>query len=932
MILLIRNTAAFLAILIVALSPSLAHAADPNPEQAAREHDFEQHIRPLLIQRCVSCHGPDKQQGDVRLDGRTAVLGSEGHPGHVVPGKPDESRLIQVIRYTKDDTQMPPTGKLPEDEIQLLVNWVQQGAAWPAGNETAHAGPGAFPHTADGKIDFQAVAADHWSFRPIAKPAPPQVQNKDVARTPIDRFVQAKLESAGLSMSPQADRRTLIKRLWFDLTGLSPSYADVEAFAADESPDGYERLVDRLLATPEYGQRWGRHWLDIARYADTKGYVFTENRYYPFSFTYRDYVIDAFNADKPYDRFVTEQLAADQLELASGDPALAALGFLTVGRRFLNNQQDIIDDRIDVVSRGLLGLSVGCARCHDHKFDPIPTADYYSLYGVFASCHEPPDLPMIGKPADIAAGKAYTEELAKREAAVEAYTKATTEELLNLLRTRAGDYLLRIARDAKRLPEGAPVPFDGDQPREKLADRWRRFLEKRPAEDPVLRPWKSLFEVAEADFPTRVSGLLAEATEGKAPLNPRLRDALIANPPKSIAELAVLYRGVFSAVNQEWQAAVAANAGVANLPDAPAEEIRRILYGEGSVSDVAGDRVQRLFERDHRDHLKNLRQQIAALNVESAGAPPRAMILVDNDQPTEPVVFIRGNPGRPGDQVPRRFLQVLEPQGTPFQKGSGRLELARDITSPENPLTARVIANRVWMLHFGSPLVQSPSDFGFRSDPPTNPELLDYLASRLIQNGWSLKELHREILLSAAWRQSSADRTDARAVDPENSLYWRMNRRRREFESLRDAWLEAAGKLDESLHGKPVNLESQPFTTRRTIYGLVDRNNLPGLLRTFDFPTPDVSSAGRPQTTVPQQALFGMNSPFVQEMAASLADRTSSEPDAARRVALMFETALDRQATPEETEAFAGAVTRGELNWTNLAQVLLMSNEFTYID
>jgi hypothetical protein len=913
---------AFATAISTALGASVA-LADGTSEA---EQAFEQHIRPLLAKRCYSCHGSEKQQGDLRLDVRDRVLA--GDAAVVVPGKPDDSRLVQVVRYSREDTQMPPTGKLPADEIELLTKWVESGAAWPEVKEGSTSARG-LPHTADGKIDFRAAAAGHWAFQPIARPASPQVQHGDAVQNPIDRFVIAHLEHSGLTLSPKADRRTLARRAWFDILGVPPTFEEVEAFAADESPDAFERLVDRLLASPLYGQRWGRHWLDVARYADTKGYVFTENRFYPFSFTYRDYVIDSLNADKPYDRFVTEQLAADMLSQREGDETLAALGFLTVGRRFLNNQQDIIDDRIDVVSRGLLGLSVGCARCHDHKFDPIPTADYYSLYGVFASTHEPQDLPLIGQAADLEAGKAYYEELAKREAAVEEFTRNTVNELVDQLRVRAGDYLLAIVKGAKKVPEGVTANYQHGDPRDRLVQQWQRLLERRGGDDPVFRPWKQLWDAPVAEFGDRATALFAD---GAPPLNRRVREAIQAAAPKSLVDLAIVYGQLFAAVDGEWKEFAKSNGEAKELADVDTEQVRRVLYGEGSVGDVPRDRIERFLERDHRNKLRELKQKIAALNVESAGAPPRAMVLVDNDQPTEPVVFVRGNSGRPGDKVPRRFLQVLEPDGHAFAKGSGRLELAQAITDPENPLTARVIANRVWAWHVGSPLVGSPSDFGFRSDPPTHPELLDYLASFLRENNWSLKALHREILLSATWQQASVDRAEARAIDAENRLYWRMNHRRREFEAQRDAWLTVAGRLDPTFGGRPVNIESQPVSTRRTVYGLVDRNNLPGLLRTFDFPSPDVSAAQRPETTVPQQALFSMNSPFIQEMARDLAARTQGEQDAAARIDLLFQKCYGRNATAEETASLKEVVDAKQLDWTSIAQALLMANELTFVD
>jgi len=908
-----------------------AFAADPAAVDPAREKSFEDHVRPLLVKRCGNCHGAEKQQGDLRLDLRLSVLGEKPGEGVVVPGKPDDSRLLQVIKYTAGETQMPPTGKLPTEEINVLTNWIKDGAYWPDhGPATGAKTSASLPKSADGQWNFAAIATSHWAFTAPTRPAPPELNDASRVQRPMDRFVIRQLETAGLSLSPPVDRRTLAKRAWFDLIGIPPTYEEVEAFANDPAPDAFEKLVDHLLSLPQYGERWGRHWLDVARYADTKGYVFTENRFYPFSFTYRDYVIQAFNNDKPYDQFILEQLAADQLGKPAGDESLAALGFLTVGRRYLNNQQDIIDDRIDVVSRGLLGLSVSCARCHDHKFDPIPTADYYSLYGVFASCSEPEELPLIGEPVDSPEYRAYREEFAKRQKACDDYEAKVYVELKDHLRTRAGDYLQAILKEDKKLPDGVSLAYKDGEPAERLIGRWKQHLGRVKNEDPVLGLWKRLVDTPAAEFSKSLEMALKEATP---PLNPRVKAALASAPPQNIVELAKAYGTLFAAVDAEWTTATKdIPAPPAQLPDSAAEEVRRTLYGEASVTDFPPSETKRLFGRNHRDHLKELEKKLAQLNVDSPGAPPRAMVVQDNPSPTEPVIFVRGNPGRRGDKVPRRFPRIINHEGGAFQQGSGRLELAKAIVDPANPLTARVMVNRVWMLHFGTPLVASPSDFGVRADAPTNPELLDYLADFFVKSGWSIKDLHREMLLSATWQQQSIDRPDARTVDSENGLYWRMNRRRREFESLRDSWLAAAGKLDPRMFGRPVNIEAQPYTGRRTVYELVDRNNLPGLLRTFDFPTPDTSSAQRPHTTVPQQALYGMNSPFVQELSAALAARTTAAENIEARVTQLFHCALGREPSANERQAFAEALTANEFDWPEAAQVLLMSNEFAFVD
>ncbi len=600
------------------------------------------------------------------------LKGNENGPA-VVAGKADDSRLLQVVQYEEGDIQMPPAGKLPAAELASLEKWIKEGASWPKSSGSAVAN-----HHADGEAWKQ-----HWAFQPIHRLERPAVKQSAWPKSPVDFFILSRLENHELVPAPEADRRTWLRRVTFDLTGLPPTMEEMKAFAADRSAGAYEDVVNRLLASPRYGERWARYWLDIARYADTKGYVFQEDRNYPKAYTYRDWVIRAFNNDMPFDRFIKYQLAADQYVGESNQDELAAMGFLTLGRRFLNNRHDIIDDRIDVATRGLMGLTVGCARCHDHKYDPIPSADYYSLYGVFASSDEPKD----------------------------------------------GEYPLR---------------------------------------------------------------------------------------------------------------------------------------------------------------------------------------LVDDKKPWDPYVFLRGSPSNHGPRVPRRFLLCVAGEDRkPFTEGSGRKELAEAIASPQNPLTARVMVNRVWGHFFGSHLVDTPSDFGRRSSPPTHPELLDWLASDFIERGWSLKHLHRQIVLSAAYRQSSSlpaprkpDGTFAsKTLDVDNTLYWRMNRRRLDFEALRDSALAVSGQLDLAMGGPSVKIESPPFASRRTVYSFIDRQNLPGLFRTFDFASPDTHSPKRYNTTVPQQGLFLLNSPFLMRQAVHLAERSRLENETENtdaRIVHLYHLCLARHPSAEE--------------------------------
>ncbi|MFL5242475.1 MAG: DUF1553 domain-containing protein [Gemmataceae bacterium] len=726
---------------------------------------FEAKVRPLLVDKCLSCHGSQKQRGGLRLDSRTALLKGGDNGPIVTAGDPEKSPMIHAVRYD-GETKMPPKDKLPAEAVTTLTSWVKMGLPYPEGAAVK-------PIKSDTKA-IAEVRKNHWSFQPVKKASPPKVENSGWVKTPVDAFVLAKLEAKGLTPAKPADRRTLLRRVTFDLIGLPPTPEEVAAFEADSSSEAFAKVVDRLLASPRYGERWARHWLDVARYADTKGYVFEEERRYPFAYTYRDYVIRAFNEDLPYDQFLVQQLAADRLSQGDDKRALAAMGYLTLGRRFLNNTHDIIDDRIDVVTRGLLGLTVTCARCHDHKFDPIPTKDYYSLYGVFASSPEPKDLPELGTPEHTAAYEAFQTKLQKLEKELADYEEKHKEEL--------------------------------------------------------------------------------------------------------------------KAKNQK---------------------IKR----------------ERQAIKNKIDHLK----------ATDPAAPARAMVLEDAPTPKEPHVFLRGNPNSHGDAVPRQFLLVLSvDQRKPFHEGSGRLELARAIASKDNPLTARVFVNRVWLHHFGQGLVRTPSDFGLRGEPPTYPELLDYLATRFVEEGWSIKKLHRLIVLSNTYQQGSETTPAIREFDPENRLLSHMNRQRLDFEQMRDALLFVSGKLDLTVGGPSVDITSQPFATRRTVYGFIDRQNLPGVFRTFDFASPDTSNPQRFTTTVPQQALFLMNSAFIEQQAKNLLKREdiAALVDAPAMLKRLYQLAYGRQ--PDADEIALGQkfleTTPGEKGWEEMAQVILLANEFAFVD
>jgi hypothetical protein len=837
--------------------------------------------------------------------------------------------LLDAIRRT-GDLKMPPDGPLPAEEIAALEWWVGAGLPWPAEASAA-------PATMEERI--AAARREHWALQPVRAVAPPTVATAERLRTPVDAFVLAPLEAAGLTLSDEADRRSLLRRVTLDLIGLPPSFEDVQAFEQDDAPDAYERAVERLLASPRYGERWGRHWLDVARYADTKGYVFTEDRRYPYAYTYRDYVVRSFNEDLPYDRFLIEQIAADRLDDRTDARSLAALGFLTVGRRFDNDVHAIVDDRIDVVTRGLMGLTVGCARCHDHKFDPVPTADYYALYGVFMASREPKEGPLIAKPEEVAGAEAFNQELAKRQAELDAETQRVHAEVKARLRRGAEVHFLSWVRKRGQGIDGPGVSAD---PTPAADRRWRQTLGERfKAEDAIFGAWVRLEGLPNDEFAAQAAEKLtawSRGEDGGAGLNARVLRALTEAAPKSTADVARAYAALLVKIDDEWSALLTNTAGGENrpaptaLPDAADEQLRQLLFAEGAPANPTPEETKGLIDRAQRQRLRDGQKKIDAFKASSPDAPARAMALEDVENPGDARILIRGNPGRPGEVAPRRFLQALSGDApTPLVNGSGRLELARAIADESNPLTARVFVNRVWALHFGRGLAASPADFGVRSERPVHAELLDWLAADFMASGWSVKQLHRRIVLSAAYRQSSGRRSECEEVDPTNRLWHRAERRRLEFEPLRDSLLHVAGMLYEQQGGRAVPMFTESGRNRRTIYGVVDRQDLPGLLRVFDFASPDVSTAERPRTMSPQQALYLMNGTLAQSLSERLATGAAGEPEAL--VAGLYRRILARGPTEREQQlARAFLAEAGASGPASLAQALLMCNEFIYVD
>ena len=749
-------------------------------EDAARLDHFEKKIRPVLASRCYMCHSKAAPaiQGGLYLDSAAGIRKGGNAGVLLVPGDPDRSLLMRAIRHQDKSLKMPPGDPLPAEIIGEFENWIRNGAPLPA----------------EARPDTLRKPA-LWSLkRPQAS----------TTRKTVDAFILEPLASKGLAPSPEAGRSTLIRRATYDLTGLPPSASDVDQFVRDPSPLAYERLIDRLLASPRYGERYARHWLDVARYADSVNDAVNSGQRYPWSYTYRDWVIQALNIDLPYDKFVLYQIAADRVP--NVEPKhLAALGYLSLGREFPKSFPETVDDRIDAVTRGFLGLTVACARCHDHKYDPIPAKDYYSLYSIFSSIRKPAQLPLLAPAGAVSPKQAvYEQRLVRIEKEYQDYRARRHAEMVAFFRSQAPEYE-RAAKDSQHMsnPEIEELARDR-QLNLHVLNRWRK-------------------------------------------------------------------------------------AGGAVPADVPLDEFE-LVYTEGDSNN----------SRTFRNRYNSMLAQSAY-----DGAPPRAMAMEDLPHPQPSHVFLRGNPNNPGALTPARFITCLGgDDAKPFHDGSGRLELARAIIDPANPLTARVIVNRMWMHHFGAGLVRTPSDFGLRGDPPTHPELLDFLALELVRSGWSLKKLHRLIMTSAAYRQASSDQEAARRIDPENLLLWRMNRRRLEIESVRDSMLAASGRLDLTPGGVPFPLMAQPTVPRRSVYGFIERGRVPAMLSAFDFPPPDQHAAMRFVTTVPQQALFFLNSPFVAESARHLAARPELASVApAQRIGLLYRFVYSRPAKDWEVEA-----------------------------
>jgi len=763
---------------------------------------FETKIRPVLVNDCLPCHGGKKTESGLTVDSRKSLLQGGDRGPAIEAGNPDQSLLVRAIRHADDDLKMPPKRRLAAEVATDFARRVAQGADWPE------------PKVQKGAAQ-RLTAPRHWAFQPISHVPPPEITSRQ-SGMPVDRFIEAKRRIAGVNPVSPADKRTLIRRVTFDLIGLPPTPEEVADFVSDPSPTAFSRVVERLLASPHYGERWGRHWMDVAHYADTAG----DNADYPIPEVarYRDYIIKSFNQDKPFDLFVREQMAGDILasrgEKVNYAESVIATGFLALSRRYATGPFELwhltLEDAIETTGRAFLGLTIRCARCHDHKFDPISQRDYYALYGVFASTTFP---------------------------------YAGSEEL-----------------HSKSLPRMNFVP-----------------LTEQTCAEPKLKAYQERMK-----------------------------------------------------------------------------ELEETIRSLESRKDAQSSR-----------RLAELRKELTRLKRSSLPPDLPGGYAVTEGEPTDAALQRRGDPDNPGDVVPRgvpRFaFLAAAPAPAVASHASGRLELAQWLTQIDNPLTPRVMVNRIWQHHFGRGIVATPSNFGLHGDPPTHPELLDWLAARFVASGWSIKAIHREIVLSQTYQLASDANAYDAAIDPDNRWLWRFPAGRLDAESIRDAMLAVANNLDENLPGPHPfpPIETWRWTQHdafkvvypsnyRSVYLMTQRLLKHPYLAIFDGPDTNVSTEARSRSTVPLQALFLMNNPFVQEQSARLGRRLiASSTDPRRRIELAYQLAWSRPPTSDEVDrglrflqkcstAIESAHIRDNSReteaWTSLAKVLLTANEFLYVD
>ena len=1068
---------------------------------------FESKVRPVLVNNCYGCHAGNNIRAGISLDSPAGLLKGNARGPVLVPGDPDKSVLIHVLNYD-GKVKMPPAGKLRAEEIAALTAWVKMGAPWPEAKKTV--GTQLAVSATGGKPEKIVSAKDKntWPFKPFSKPALPVVKNAAWCQSPIDKFIMVGLEAKGLKPSAPASKRDLLRRAYFDLIGIPPTPADVDAFLADKSPNAFAKVVDKLLAMPQYGERWGRHWLDVARYADSNG--LDENTAFGNAFRYRDYIVNAFNKDKPYDQLVREQLAGDLLPASTDEERnehLTATGFLSLGPKVLAEPDkpkmvmDIVDEQIEVTSKAFLGLTVACARCHDHKFDPIPTKDYYALAGIFKSTRTMETLNTVARcyerPLVTSADKAQAEEQQRKVKQLEddlkretgsANRELATEQRANLakyllagwelvqqpgmqslaeLPAHAGDtrlfveaekfdrgnanrdfdnygkgigvihtvtvptfaewdinvpkagnyqiemrytamqsrpvkllvngkvvnpkaagsvtgswnpdgqkwevqgvYLLAAGKNILKIESNGDIPHidklmlvaaeTGNDRNGKPVRTLEQIAKSANLNPAFVQLWASRLRVAQNDpimgaF-VRYAHVPADRFSQNAPLiagqladahaDPAIVQAFAGFAPATLEQVASKYQDVFSGAQQAKDGALAA--------------LNMTLTTKNGLLTAPG-KPDAFYPASVAKAIKEKQQAVAAAKTTMTAVP--MALAVDEGKIENVRVHLRGNTQTLGDEVPRHFLSVVADGDKTVvdDKHSGRLELAQWITRPDHPLTSRVEVNRIWQEHFGQGIVRTPENFGLLSEKPTHPELLDWLASTFVEKGWSIKQIHRTIMLSSAYQMSTQADEKATLADPDNKMLSHFARRRLEAEPFRDSLLFVAGKLDTKMGGSLLGTKNNDYVTndqsgnaaqynapRRSIYLPIIRNALFDMFQAFDMGDPSMVNARRSTTTVSPQALFMMNSPFVQEQALAFAQETlkgsKADPE---RINYAYRKAYSRSATPTEAANAAAFLTRygqaltastpdaskrQEKTWQALCQVLLSANEFIYVN
>ena len=982
---------------------------------------FESKIRPLLTERCLQCHSAEKgkTQGGLALDSKLGWEKGGDSGTAIVPGNVDESLLIQAVLYG-DGLQMPPEeagGKLSDAEIALLKQWIQHGAHDPRTSASKRGG-----------MTEEQLRA-WWSFQPLKPIAVPDVAETGF-RNEIDHFISAKLESAGLQRAPEADRRTLIRRVTYDLTGLPPTAAEVEAFLADTSPQYYDILIERLLQSPRYGERWGRHWLDLVRYADTAG----ENTDHPIpdAWRYRNWVIEAFNSDLPYDQFVREQIAGDLLHANDTQEkyrqGIISTGYLAIARRFDHDIDKFthltIEDTIDTMGKTFLGLSVACARCHDHKYDPISTKDYYALYGIlnstrysFPGCEakqQPRDLVPLQSDAQWAS---INEPFQVQLLAIDAELKTLNETLANQasdFQSQSSNSMSQLA--AGQIAEGANHTLAESAPSN--ADSLTKIdvkvgqivqLTIDPSGDYGADSTLVEWEIQELGGASRKWNLVEDLLSDGVAANPHkdsynneatwlLLDGRksLSLLPEKVVQLSgqpglVAWRmgdnpAVFANTTDKpiavWTSLPAKTLFVHPAQDGPVAiawvspfdghvSIRgRIADAHPGGNNGVGWRMD-FFAADHSTLLK---QMIAANSQRPVLMAKRNDVVAQSPvrefayAVTEGMVanakqHLRGDPEKLGDEIPRRWLELFGGEAIPPSAGSGRLQLAKWMSDPSNPLVSRVLVNRIWQHHFGKGLVQTPNDFGTRGILPTHPELLDWLAAKFIENNFSIKSMHRVILKSATYRQSSIQPLTsiietAENIDPNNNLLWRFDRRRLTAEEIRDSLLAASLQLDlkpAGAHPFPPSStwgfsQHGPFaavyeTNKRSVYVMTLRNRRHPFFGLFDGADPNASTPERQVTTVPTQSLYFLNDPFFHTQSELIARRVMLQSETDRRLDVLFQIVFQRLPSDAERGTAANflssymstVVDQSEQDaaifaWSALTRAVLSSNENLYLD